>query len=104
MEAIFRDGGKQYRVSEGVTIDLELKETEPGSTLEFSDVLYVGEDAKTARFGAPLVEGARVVGTVVGDVRGPKVLAAYFQRRKNTRRRVGHRQPYTRVKIEKIEA
>ncbi len=104
MEAIFRDGGKQYKVSEGATIEVELKEVEPGSTLEFSDVLFVGEDGKPARIGTPLVEGAKVVGTVVGEVRGPKLVIAYFQRRKNSRRRVGHRQPYTRVKIDKIQA
>lgn len=103
MEAIFRDGGKQYRVSEGSTIDVELREAEPGSTLEFSDVLFVGEEGKPARIGTPLVDGARVVGTVVGEVRGPKVIAAHFHRRKNSRRRVGHRQPYTQVKIDRIE-
>ena len=104
MEAIFRDGGKQYKVSEGATIELEYREAEPGSSLEFSAVLFVGQEGQPARVGTPLVDGAKVVGTVIGQVRGPKVLAAYFHRRKNSRRRVGHRQPYTQVKIEKIEA
>lgn len=104
MEAIFRDGGKQYKVSEGETIEVEFRGLARGSTLEFSDVLFVGQEGEPAQVGTPLVEGARVVGTVVGEVRGPKVLAAHFQRRKNSRRRVGHRQPYTQVRIEKIEA
>ncbi len=105
MEAIFRDGGKQYKVSEGTMIQVERREAEPGSTLEFSDVLFVGgEEGQPARVGAPLVEGAKVVGTVLGEVRGPKLLITHFHRRKNSRRRVGHRQRYIHVKIEKIEA
>lgn len=104
MEAIIRDGGKQYRVSEGATIEVELRDVEPGSSLEFSDVLLVAAEGQSPRVGTPLVEGARVVATVVGAVRGPKVLSAQFRRRKNSRRRVGHRQPYTQVRIEKIEA
>jgi large subunit ribosomal protein L21 len=104
MEAIFRDGGKQYKVSEGATIEVELKELEPGSTLEFPDVLFVGEEGKPPRVGTPVLEGAKVVGTVLGEIRGPKVLIANFLRRKNSRRRIGHRQPYTRVKIERIQA
>ncbi len=104
MEAIFRDGGKQYKVSEGATVEVELKELEPGSTLEFSDVLFVGEEGKPPRVGTPLVQGAKEVGTVVAEVRGPKLLIANFERRKNSRRRIGHRQPYTRVRIDSIQS
>lgn len=102
MEAIFRDGGRQYKVSEGGTVDVDFRDVEAGATLEFGDVLYVGEEG-SSRVGTPLVDGAKVVGTVVGQVRGAKSLTVHFRRRKNSRSRVGHRQPFTRVKIDKIE-
>ena len=103
MEAIFRDGGRQYKVSEGGTIDLDFREVEAGATIEFGDVLYVGEEGNS-RVGSPLVDGAKVVGTVVGQIRGKKSLVVNFRRRKNSRSRVGHRQPFTRVRIDKIES
>jgi large subunit ribosomal protein L21 len=107
MEAIFRDGGRQYTVREGTTVDVDYRDVEPGSSIEFREVLYVKDlntDASQPRLGSPLVSGARVVGTVVAPVKGKKLIVANFRRRKNSKRRVGHRQKYTRVQIQRIEA
>ena len=103
-EAIFQSGGRQYKVSEGSTIEVDYQDDlDAGATLEFSEVLYVGGEGSESRVGTPLIDGAKVVGTVVGKTKGPKLIIAQFRRRKNSRRRVGHRQPFTRVKIDKIE-
>jgi len=105
MEAIFRSDGRQYKVSEGATVDVDYRgDLEPGAELEFSEVLYVSEDGDAPRIGTPLVDGAKVKATVVAKTRGRKQIIMHFRRRKNSRRRIGHRQTYTRVKIEKIEA
>jgi large subunit ribosomal protein L21 len=103
MEAIIRDSGQQFRVKKGQTIEVDYRDAEPGSTLEFPEVLYVWTDGET-RVGTPLVKGARVVAKVLGEARGPKLIVMDFRRRKNSRRRVGHRQSYTRVQIEDIQA
>jgi len=105
MEAVFRDGGRQYAVREGATLDLDYRSgVEPGSTIEFAEVLLVDKGAGAPAVGTPLVEGAKVLGKVVGEVKGKKLIIMNFRRRKNSRRRVGHRQKYTRVAIEKIHA
>lgn len=104
MEAIFRDGGRQYRVQQGETLEVDYREVEPGSTIEFNEVLFVGGESGSPKIGSPLVEGAKVVGKVLGAVKGKKLIIMHFRRRKNSRRRVGHRQKYTQVQIEKIEA
>ncbi len=103
MEAVFRDGGHQYKVSEGDTLDIEYREAESGSKLEFSEVLLVGEGAE-ARIGTPTVSGAKVVAKVIGPVKGKKVIVTKFRRRKDSRTRRGHRQSYLRVQVESIEA
>ncbi len=104
MEAVFRDGGRQYTAQEGATLDLDYRAAEPGSTIEFDEVLFVNRGAGTPDVGTPLVSGAKVVGKVVGEVKGKKLVIMHFRRRKNSRRRVGHRQKYTRVAIESIQA
>jgi large subunit ribosomal protein L21 len=104
MEAIIRDSGRQFRVKEGGTIDVDYRELEPGSTVEFKEVLYIAGDDGSPRLGRPLVEGASVLGKVMGDKLGRKLIVAEFRRRKNSRRRVGHRQRYTSVQIERIQA
>ena len=104
MEAIFRDGGRQYRVQQGETLEVDYREVEPGSTIEFNEVLFVGGESGSPKIGSPLVEGAKVVGKVLGAVKGKKLIIMHFRRRKNSRRRVGHRQKYTQGQIEKIEA
>ena len=103
MEAVIRDGGHQYTVAEGETLDVEFRDVDSGETLEFPEVLYISGDGAEARIGAPTVSGAKVIAKVVGPVKGDKLIVTKFRRRKGSRSRVGHRQPYLRVKIEKIE-
>lgn len=103
MEAIIRHSGRQFRVKEGATIEIDYSDAQPGSSIEFGEVLYVGDESAGARVGTPTLGGAKVHGKVIGTVQGPKLIAAAFRRRKNSRRRIGHRQKYTQVKIESIE-
>lgn len=103
MYAIIEAGGKQYRVAEGDVVDVERVAAEPEGTVAFERVLAVGE-GDGLRVGAPTVEGARVVGRVVEHGRGRKIRVFKYRPKKNYRRRIGHRQPYTRVRIEAIES
>lgn len=96
--AIFRSGGKQFSVSTGDVVDVELLEGDKGAKIEFKDVLYCN-DGKTVKVGAPTVTKAVVKAEVVDQVRGPKVISYKYKKRQNYRRKVGHRQFYTRVKI-----
>lgn len=100
--AIIQTGSKQYKVSEGDVIDVELIDGDAGSAVEFADVLF-HFDGKSAKIGAPSVAGALVKGQVLDQVRGPKVVAYKYKRTKrSTRRKVGHRQDYTRVRITEV--
>jgi large subunit ribosomal protein L21 len=100
--AIIRSGSKQYQVSEGDVVDVDLLECEKGSKISFKDVLFVHHE-KGSKIGAPLVSGAVVHAEVIDNVRGPKVIAYKYKRRKrSTRRKVGHRQNYTRVRITEV--
>jgi len=103
MHAIFRDGGRQYRVSVGETLLVDLRDGEPGARVEFPEVLSLEPEGKAMTVGQPLVPGARVVAEVMGEFAGPKVVFHRY-RNKNSRSRRGHRQRYTQVRIEKIEA
>jgi large subunit ribosomal protein L21 len=100
MYAVIKTGGKQYRVVPNQVLEIEKLEAEAGSTVEFGDVLMVGGDAP--QVGTPLVAGAKVMGTVLEQVRGPKVIIFKKRRRKNFRRRTGHRQYTTVVRITDI--
>ncbi len=102
MEAVFRDGGRQYRVKVGDTLNVDYRDAEKGGTLEFPEVLYLGGEGEP-RVGAPTLQGAKVVATVLDSLKGKKVIAAKFLRRKGHHTRVGHRQTYLRVRIDKIE-
>ena len=99
--AIIRTGGKQLRVAAGDVIDVELLGQERGP-VEFSDVALLS-DGGSVKVGTPHVEGCKVLGELVDEVKGPKVIAFKYKRRKNCHRKVGHRQPYSRVKIIAIE-
>lgn len=102
MYAIIKTGGKQIKVEAGQEIYIEKLDAEVEGTVEFGEVLLVGgEDVKV---GAPFVEGAKVVGTVVKHGRAKKVTVFKMKAKKNYRRKQGHRQPYTKVRIETIEA
>ncbi len=100
--AIIESGGKQYRVSEGDLIDVECQSGEVGQSLSFNEVLLVG-DQKTIHLGTPLLSGARVVGTIAEQGKKDKVIVFKFKRRKKYRRKQGHRQLFTRVRIDQIE-
>ncbi|MDQ2079055.1 50S ribosomal protein L21 [Xanthobacteraceae bacterium Astr-EGSB] len=100
MFAVIRTGGKQYNVAVEDVIKIERIDGEPGSVVEFAEVLVVGGD--TPVVGAPTVAGATVAGELIEQSRGPKVIAFKKRRRKNSRRRRGHRQEYTRVRITEI--
>ena len=103
MHAIIVTGGKQYKVAEGDTLFIEKLNAEAGEAVTFDKVLAVlGEDKAT--FGAPVVEGAKVSASVVKNGKGKKVMIFKYNPKKGYRRRQGHRQPYTKVQIEKIEA
>ncbi len=102
MYAVIATGGKQYRVSQGDTIDVEKLGAEVGAEVKFDQVLLVGTDSET-KIGQPTVPGALVVGKVVENGRAPKVLVFKIKRRKNYRRKQGHRQAYTRVAIQGIQ-
>ena len=103
MHAIIVTGGKQYKVAEGDTLYIEKLNAEAGETITFDQVLAV-LNGDNATFGAPVVEGATVTANVVKNGKGKKVLVFKYKPKKNYRRRQGHRQPYTKVEITKINA
>ncbi len=100
MYAVIKTGGKQYRVAADDVLTIEKLVGEPGDKIEFGEVLMVGGDS--VKIGAPLVSGALVKAEVVEQTRGPKVIAFKKRRRKNSRRKRGHRQDLTTVKITEI--
>ena len=102
MYAIIATGGKQYKVSEGDVVDVEKLECEDGKE-EFDRVLAVGE-GDSLKIGSPVVEGATVSGSVVLNGRGKKVIVYKYKAKTGYHKKNGHRQPFTRVKIEKINA
>lgn len=100
--AVIKTGGKQYRVCEGGVFTIEKLDGEPGQDIEFTQVLLRG-DAETTSVGTPLVEGAKVTGQIVRQGRGQRILVYKKKRRKNYRRRQGHRQWETTVRITAID-
>jgi large subunit ribosomal protein L21 len=102
MYAIIETGGKQYRVQEGDVIDVDLIHSEQ-KTLQFDKVLFLNDGAKS-HVGVPHLAKCIVYAELVGETKGPKVIAFKYKRCKNYRRTVGHRQKYSRVKITKIAA
>ena len=103
MYAIVRTGGKQYRVETGDTIYVERLDAPPGETVTLTDVLLVGGDGE-ARVGSPRVESATVRGTVLGQGRDRKIRVFRYKKRKHFRRTRGHRQSFTAVRIDAIDA
>lgn len=101
MLAVIRTGGKQYLVSPGETIQIEKITGDAGESVEFSDVLLLG-DEKQATVGSPYIKGAKVTGKIVDQVKGEKLIAFKYRPKDRYRRKVGHRQKYTKVKIEQI--
>lgn len=102
MYAIIRSGGKQYRAEVGGTIDVDRLPQEVGESIEISDVLLFANDDDT-RIGQPQIDGASVTATVIEQFRGKKVIVYKYRQRTNYRRKRGHRQYYTRLRIEDIK-
>ena len=109
MYAVIEQGSKQYKVAEGDSIKIELTEIEPeAQTIELDKVLLVSDDNEI-KVGTPYIEGAKVIASfkTTADealVKGQKLYPMYFRRRKNSKKRIGHRQKYLQVTIDKIEA
>jgi large subunit ribosomal protein L21 len=102
MYAIFRAAGKQFRAEKGKTLRLPLMSAEAGSKITFDEVL-LSSDGETIKAGAPLVKGAQVLAEVVGQGKEPKIYVFKFKRRKNYRRKTGHRQKFTEVRITDVK-
>ena len=98
MYAVIKTGGKQYRVAQGDTLKVEKLEAGEGDSVQFDQVLMVGE-GEDVRIGTPYVEGSRVTAMVKGHGRGEKVEIIKFRRRKHHMKRAGHRQDYTELEI-----
>ncbi len=103
MYAVIRTGGKQYRVSPGDTIDVEKLPYDVGESLELDEVLLVANGSQ-AEIGRPTVKGAKVKATVTRQARGRKVVIYKYRPSKRYRRKKGHRQHYTRLRIDEIVA
>ena len=101
MYAVIKTGGKQYRVAKDDVLEIERIAGEAGTKIEFSEVLMVGSGA-SVKVGAPTVVGAKVTGELVEQSRGPKLIAFKKRRRKNSRRKKGHRQDLSTVRITSI--
>ncbi|MAG33661.1 MAG: 50S ribosomal protein L21 [Deltaproteobacteria bacterium] len=103
MYAVIRSGGKQYRVSQGGSVRVEKLQGEVGASITLDDVLMVGGEGGV-KIGTPTVEGAQVSGTIVAQGRGAKLTVFKMKRRKGYRRKHGHRQAYTEIRVETISA
>ena len=103
MYAVVRTGGKQLRVEPGAAVRVEKLEGSVGDHVELAEVLLVGAD-DGAKIGTPLVAGAKVMGTITAQGRGPKITIFKMKRRKGYRLKAGHRQSYTEIRVDKIEA
>lgn len=99
--AIVESGGKQYRAVEGSTIEVDRLQSEVGEQITLDSVLLVADDGKV-KVGTPSVKGAKVNATVAGHVKGPKLVVFQYRPKKRIRVKTGHRQQYTRLKIETI--
>ncbi len=104
MFAIIKTGGKQYAVEEGRWFQTEKIEGEEGSKVEFDALLVSDDEGKETKIGAPLVAGAKVTGKILEQGRAKKISVIKYKSKSRYRRNVGHRQPFTKVMIEKIVA
>lgn len=103
MFAIIETGGKQYKVQEGDVLSVEKLEVGAGDAVVFDRVLFVSQEGES-KTGSPMVSGAKVSGKVLSHGKGRKIIVYKYKAKKNYRRKQGHRQPFTKVVIEKIEA
>jgi large subunit ribosomal protein L21 len=102
MYAVISEGGRQFKVEEGQELDIDYRDLVTGDQVKFDRVLAYQND-ETLKVGQPVLEGACVTAEVVSLSQGPKLVVQKYRRRKNYRRKTGHRQLYTRVKISKID-
>ena len=109
MYAVIEQGGKQYKVTDGDSLNIEMTDISPGAkTIELDKVLFVS-DGEKVKIGTPYLKGAKVIASFKPTaeeslVKGKKLYPMHFRKRKNSRRRIGHRQKYLQVVIDKIEA
>lgn len=103
MYAVVRTGGKQYRVQEGRSVRVERLAGEPGETIELTDVLLMGE-GENVTIGAPTIAGARVLGTIAGQGRAKKIIVFRYKSKTRSRKKTGHRQHYTEIRVDDILA
>jgi large subunit ribosomal protein L21 len=101
MYAIIADSAHQYKVEEGQMLEIDFRDLNAGEQITFDRVLAVSSDSGF-KLGKPNVEGAKVSAKVVGETKGEKIFVQKFRRRKNSKRRTGHRQKYTKVQIDSI--
>jgi large subunit ribosomal protein L21 len=104
MYAIVTDGAKQLKVEEGQVLDIDYRPLSAGEKITFDRVLAIGGEGGEARIGQPAVAGASVTAEVIGPTQGKKLFVQKFRRRKNSKRRTGHRQLHMQIKISKILA
>lgn len=103
MYAIFRAQGKQFKAETGKTVRLPRMEAEPGSKVTFDEVLLTS-DGSTIKAGTPTIKGASVTAEIIGEIKGEKIYVFRFKRRKNVRRKTGHRTKFTDVRITGVKA
>lgn len=102
MFAVIETGGKQYKVNEGDVVFVEKLDAKEGDKVVFDRVLVLAEGSET-KFGTPVVDGAKVTANVVKNGKSKKIYVMTYKAKKNEKKKIGHRQPYTKVQIEKIE-
>ena len=102
MYAILKTGGKQLKAAQNDVLIIEKLEGDPGTAVEFGEVLMVNDGDKT-QVGSPFVKGAKVTGEIIRQTKGPKIHAFNYKAKKNERKRWGHRQPQTHVRVTGIE-
>ncbi|MGI5880302.1 MAG: 50S ribosomal protein L21 [Syntrophomonadaceae bacterium] len=102
MYAVIKTGGKQYKVNEGSILKVEKLEAQPGDRIKLDQVLMIGDDAGV-KIGDPLVANASVTVEVLEQGRAKKIIVYKYKKRKNYHKKQGHRQPFTKIKVEKIE-
>ncbi len=103
MYALIQTGGKQYKVSEGTVVKIEKVDGEAGGNIVLDQVLMINDENGGIKVGSPLLENATVTARILEQGKNKKIIVYKYKKRKNYRRKQGHRQPFTRVLIEKIE-
>jgi len=104
MFAVIKTGGKQYLVKEGQEIKIEKLNKQPGEKVEFDTLLLFDEEGKEVKVGKPILQGVKVLGEVLEEKRGKKISVIKFKRKVRYKKKIGHRQWFTKVKISSIVA